>query len=121
MLREEEQVVWDETVQAVTAIGTFEVLSTDTTPPPPRAERLLPLSLAEWKLYFDFYIPVPSNPLQTNSKSLGASMIHISYDETKEYSKGTGKIVAPMTEVRRRIFSGVIKDYSLFLWFYETC
>ncbi|KAJ3254321.1 GTPase activating protein [Chytriomyces hyalinus] len=102
--------VWDETVLADTGIGSFVVLSTDTTPPPPRVSRQPPLSLHEWKLYFDEYIPVP-NVLRNASEDLSESVIHVSsedaFDSINEYAtSGDGKIIVAFTEIQRRIFAG---------------
>ncbi|TPX66103.1 hypothetical protein CcCBS67573_g07941 [Chytriomyces confervae] len=102
--------VWDETVLADTGIGSFVVLSTDTTPPPPRVSRQPPLSLHEWKLYFDEYIPVP-NVLRNASEDLSESVIHVSsedaFDSINEYATtGDGKIIVAFTEIQRRIFAG---------------
>ncbi|KAJ3236019.1 GTPase activating protein [Chytriomyces hyalinus] len=102
--------VWDETVLADTGIGSFVVLSTDTTPPPPRVSRQPPLSLHEWKLYFDEYIPVP-NVLRNASEDLSERVIHVSsedaFDSINEYAtSGDGKIIVAFTEIQRRIFAG---------------
>jgi hypothetical protein len=123
MLLEDEQVVWDETVQAETGIGTFEVLSTDTTPPPPKVERQKPVGTEEWASWFDEYRPTPkSNPATAmlgnnyvglgggvgNTSNLASSMIHISYEESEEpLMTGVGKIMNPRRDIQRRIFVGV--------------
>ncbi|KAJ1537925.1 GTPase activating protein, partial [Cladochytrium tenue] len=135
MLYEEEHVVWDETVQAETGIGTFEVLSTDTTPPPPKVERQAPLSSAEWRLFFDHHVPLPAAPSIPSSSSssggprrtpspgtppaqLSASMVEVVRDEESfeevaaaveepSLPRGCeGRIVVPLSDIRRRIFAG---------------
>ncbi|KAJ3104695.1 GTPase activating protein [Phlyctochytrium planicorne] len=108
MLKEEERIVWDETVEALTGLGAFEVLSTDTTPPPPKVERLKPLSRAEWALYFDVHTGLP-HPIDPPPASLADSMIHITHadsDTMMTPSGGLGRIVVPLMEIRRRIFAG---------------
>ncbi|KAI8925424.1 rab-GTPase-TBC domain-containing protein [Entophlyctis helioformis] len=45
-------VVWDETIEAATDIGTFEVLSTDFAPPPRALARSLPVSMDLWNSWF---------------------------------------------------------------------
>ncbi|KAI8830378.1 rab-GTPase-TBC domain-containing protein [Chytriomyces cf. hyalinus JEL632] len=111
--------VWDETVLADTGIGSFVVLSTDTTPPPPRVSRQPPLSLQEWKLYFDEFIPVPHplpRPLRSTAEpsDLSESVIHVSTEDASDASSpineyataGDGKIIVAFTEIQRRIFVG---------------
>lgn len=116
-------VVWDETVQAETRLGTFEVLSTDTTPPPPKVVRQTPLSGAEWRLYFDHHVPLPSAVSASDNKhrqqqmqlqmSMAASMIYVSQEDFQRGvddhvfpDNAAGKIVASLSDIKRRIFSG---------------
>ncbi|KAI8898313.1 rab-GTPase-TBC domain-containing protein [Globomyces pollinis-pini] len=46
-------VVWDNTIEDDTAIGKFEIWSTDSTPAPFKPVRNRPLGICEWTLYFD--------------------------------------------------------------------
>ncbi|KAJ3350785.1 GTPase activating protein [Entophlyctis luteolus] len=105
--------VWDETVLADTGIGSFVVLSTDTTPPPPKVSRLPPLSLAEWKLYFNEYIPVPG-AAESSQDNLEESMYFVPQtDFPDENTKpGDGRIVADFAEIQRRIFVGGVEPSS---------
>ncbi|KAI8848124.1 rab-GTPase-TBC domain-containing protein [Chytridium lagenaria] len=134
----EESIVWDETVEALTGLGAFEVLSVSTspvfflgflptqTPPPPKVERLRPLSRAEWALYFDVHRGLPK-PIDPPPMSLSDSIIHVSHEESpKEFKGGLGKIVVPVMEIRRRIFAGGVDPeirpevwrflYALYHW-----
>ncbi|RKO89186.1 hypothetical protein BDK51DRAFT_27106, partial [Blyttiomyces helicus] len=51
--RKRQNVVWDQTLETETGLGTFEILSTDTTPPPPKVDRLPALGRDEWAAFFD--------------------------------------------------------------------
>ncbi|KAJ1565446.1 hypothetical protein HK405_012341, partial [Cladochytrium tenue] len=101
MLYEEEHVVWDETVQAETGIGTFEVLSTDTTPPPPKVERQTPLSSAEWRLFFDYHVPLPTAPPPSPSPPPSSSSSSGGPRRTPSPGTPPAQLSASMVEVIR--------------------
>ncbi|KAJ1330722.1 hypothetical protein BSLG_009174 [Batrachochytrium salamandrivorans] len=76
-------VVWDETHEADTDIGTFEILSTDFAPPPKDTVRCEPVSSLLWAEWFDLPVageaaastpPIPSHPMPASS--LGRLRIH---------------------------------------------
>ncbi|KAJ3022950.1 UNVERIFIED_CONTAM: GTPase activating protein [Siphonaria sp. JEL0065] len=118
--------VWDETVLADTGIGSFVVLSTDTTPPPPKVSRMAPLSAAEWRMWFDEYVPVPkalSQPIRRRDSPApeflggdGVVMLHADEvsdssdrDDLVDLGVGNGRIVVALSEVQRRIFVGGVE------------
>ncbi|KAI9336924.1 rab-GTPase-TBC domain-containing protein [Obelidium mucronatum] len=134
MLKEEQTKhrlgVWDETTLADTEIGSFVVLSTDTTPPPPKVSRVLPLSAAEWRLWFDEYVPVPKQIMQPIRRKLrrNASLILDTDDDTDNVDdddeisdfdqdhdvdfvgiENDGKIIVDFSDVERRVFAGGIE------------
>ncbi|KAJ3286146.1 GTPase activating protein [Rhizoclosmatium sp. JEL0117] len=106
--------VWDETTLAETQIGAFVVLSTDTTPPPPKVSRLPPLSPAEWRLWFDEYVPVPAALPRPRNHLLTTEDSYYIQDEISDSDRedvvdlgvGNGRIVAAQSEIQRRIFVG---------------
>eukprot|EP00842_Homolaphlyctis_polyrhiza_P002042 jgi/Hompol1/2839/HPOL_006183-RA len=78
-------VVWEETVEAPTDIGTFEVLSTDFALPPKDVMRTPPVSLAQWNSWFQ---NVPTQAAKTHADPY------------------LGRLIVPETAVRSAIFAG---------------
>ncbi|KAJ1566113.1 hypothetical protein HK096_000312, partial [Nowakowskiella sp. JEL0078] len=93
---EEDQVVWDETVEAETGLGMFEVLSTDTTPPPRQPTRLPPLGRNEWESYFDSYVIFPD-------------WLEVSDEENFKFDQNCGKLKVSEFNIKKRIFAGGIE------------
>ncbi|KAH6575513.1 hypothetical protein BASA61_003426 [Batrachochytrium salamandrivorans] len=91
-------VVWDETHEADTDIGTFEILSTDFAPPPKDTVRCEPVSSLLWAEWFDLPVageaaastpPIPSHPMPASS---------------------LGRLRIPQLAVRDAIFHGGLED-----------
>ncbi|KAI8804535.1 rab-GTPase-TBC domain-containing protein [Cladochytrium replicatum] len=91
---EDDQVVWDEIVEAETELGMFEVLSTHTTPPPPVPTRAPELTRSEWETYFVDYVPFPDWDSEISLPELQGE---------------EGKLVKTEWEIRRRVFAGGVE------------
>ncbi|KAH9269677.1 hypothetical protein BASA83_008338 [Batrachochytrium salamandrivorans] len=94
-------VVWDETHEADTDIGTFEILSTDFAPPPKDTVRCEPVSSLLWAEWFDLPVageaaastpPIPSHPMPASS---------------------LGRLRIPQLAVRDAIFHGITENDDL--------
>ncbi|ORY39267.1 RabGAP/TBC, partial [Rhizoclosmatium globosum] len=79
--------VWDETTLAETQIGAFVVLSTDTTPPPPK--------VSQWRL-----------GLMNISYYIQDEISDSDREDVVDLGVGNGRIVAAQSEIQRRIFVG---------------